>query len=155
MSIIRQWVSSVAQFSSQYDNTGWAATQVIGAPKVYPKYGDIRGAWASGSRSNNEFIEVVYEEKVYPTEINIYETYNAGGTKSISAKADNGEWVTLYQADKIEAIKSSRIFKPRLIDANLSVDTLKIVIDCSVAGTWVEIDAVELVGSKANPGSFL
>ena len=57
----------------------------------------------------------MYEEKVYPTEINIYETYNAGGTKSISAKADNGEWVTLYKADKIEAIKSSRILKPRLI----------------------------------------
>lgn len=153
--IRRQWVSSVSNFSSQYDSTGWSAEQVIGPPKVYPKHGDIRGAWASGTKTNSEFIEVVFLEKVYPTEINIYETYNAGGTRKVEAKTDSGTWVTIYEAPKVEVIKASRIFKPPFIDANISINILKITIDCTSANTWVEIDAVELVGTKPNPGSFL
>lgn len=153
--IRRQWVSSVSNFSSQYDSTGWSAEKVIGPPKVYPKHGDIRGAWASGTKTNNEFIEVVFLEKVYPTEINIYETYNAGGTRKVEAKTDSGTWVTIYEAPKVEVIKASRIFKPPFIDANISINILKITIDCTSANTWVEIDAVELVGTKPNPGSFL
>lgn len=46
------------------------------------------------------------------------------------------------------------IFQIILQDANISIDTLKITIDCSAAGTWVEIDAVELVGTIPNPGTF-
>ncbi|XP_052689658.1 uncharacterized protein LOC128167784 [Crassostrea angulata] len=149
--IRRQWVSSVSNFSSQYDSTGWSAEQVIGPPKVYPKHGDIRGAWASGTKTNNEFIEVVFLQKVYPTEINIYETYNAGGTRKVEAKTDSGTWVTIYEAPKVEVIKASRIFKPPFIDANISINILKITIDCTSANTWVEIDAVELVGTIPNP----
>lgn len=38
-----QWVARVLDFSSQYNDTTWAADQVIGAPKVYPNYGDLHG----------------------------------------------------------------------------------------------------------------
>lgn len=57
----------------------------------------------------------MFAEKVYPTEINIYETYNAGGTKKVEAKTDSGTWVTLYEAQRVEVIKASRIFKPAFI----------------------------------------
>lgn len=97
----------------------------------------------------------MFLEKVYPTEINIYETYNAGGTRKVEAKTDSGTWVTIYEAPKVEVIKASRIFKPPFIDANISINILKITIDCTSANTWVEIDAVELVGTIPNPGSFL
>ena len=37
----------------------WSANCVIGTPKVYPKYGDINGAWAHrDSNTRQEFIEV-------------------------------------------------------------------------------------------------
>ena len=55
---MEQWVHRVRTYSSQYNDTNWAANQVIGAPKVYPKYGDHHGAWAQGRRDANEFIEV-------------------------------------------------------------------------------------------------
>lgn len=155
MTVIRQWVQRVVNYSSQYDSAGWSAEQVIGAPKVYPRHGDIRGAWASQTKTNKEFIEVAYGRKVFPQEINIYETLNSGGTKKVQAKTDSGTWVTMYEAKKIECIKESRIFKPELIETNIPTDTLRIEIDCTVAGTWVEIDAVELVGTEANPGSYL
>lgn len=57
----------------------------------------------------------MFLEKVYPTEINIYETYNAGGTRKVEAKTDSGTWVTIYEAPKVEVIKASRIFKPPFI----------------------------------------
>lgn len=41
-----------------------------------------------------------------------------------------------------------------LQDANISINILKITIDCTAAKTWVEIDAVELVGTIPNPGTF-
>lgn len=48
---------------------------------------------------------------MYPQEINVYETYHAGGTKKVQGKTDSGTWFTLYETDKIELIKESRIFK--------------------------------------------
>jgi len=36
----------------------WAANNVIGEPLVYPRYGDINGAWAQGTMTANEFIVV-------------------------------------------------------------------------------------------------
>jgi len=36
----------------------WNAAQVVGPPKVYPKYGDIVGTWAPGDKNDSEFIEV-------------------------------------------------------------------------------------------------
>lgn len=37
----------------------WPASCVLGPPRVYPKYGDIPGAWASGTIDANQFLEVV------------------------------------------------------------------------------------------------
>ena len=36
----------------------WSAAKALGSPTVYPNYGDIQGAWASGNITNHEFIEV-------------------------------------------------------------------------------------------------
>ena len=36
----------------------WAANKILGEPRVYPKYGFIRGAWAQKTMTKNEFIEV-------------------------------------------------------------------------------------------------
>ena len=56
--VMEQWVNRVRSFSSQYNTGTWAADQVIGAPKVYPRYGDHHGAWAQSNPDANEFIEV-------------------------------------------------------------------------------------------------
>lgn len=68
----------------------------------------------------------MFLEKVYPTEINIYETYNAGGTRKVEAKTDSGTWVTIYEAPKVEVIKASRIFKPPFI-VSQSADLLFVI----------------------------
>ncbi|CAF1543783.1 unnamed protein product, partial [Rotaria sordida] len=81
-----QWASCVLQFSSQYNDSTWSANQVIGPPKVYPRHGDIVGAWAQGNRAPDEFIIVGFERAVYPEQIDIYETYNPGAVIRVSAR---------------------------------------------------------------------
>ena len=57
----------VVQYTSQWfeayviflNNFSWSAEQILGAPQVYPQYGDIAGAWAQKSLSNAEYIEVI------------------------------------------------------------------------------------------------
>ncbi|XP_061181819.1 uncharacterized protein LOC133190296 [Saccostrea echinata] len=150
---IRQWASVVDAFSSQYNSTGWSANQITGAPKVYPNYGDKQGAWASKS-FGVQFVEIGFQEKVIPSSINIYETYHAGGVKTIKAKNPQNDWVILYQTQRVEKIKSSRIFSPPLKNNSFETNKIRIEMDCSVAQTWVELDAVELVGSKQGTASL-
>lgn len=58
------------------------------------------------------FFQVQFHEKVFLSEVNVYETYHAGGTKSIQAKDPSGKWDTIYENTKLECIKQSRIFSP-------------------------------------------
>ncbi|XP_048763163.1 TD and POZ domain-containing protein 3-like [Ostrea edulis] len=147
---VRQFVAKVTKFSSQYNSSSWSANTVIGPPRVYPQYGDLHGAWASSDINANQFIEVKYNDKVYVNEINIYETYHAGGTRSVKVRDPSGKWETIYQTKKLECIKKSRIFTPSIQKPNYQVNELRIEVDCTKAGTWVEIDAVELVGTRFN-----
>lgn len=41
MLISSSGVTRVVEFSSQYNDSTWAANQVIGPPKVYPRHGKI------------------------------------------------------------------------------------------------------------------
>lgn len=147
---IRQFVSKVTNFSSQYNSTSWSANAVIGPPRVYPQHGDLHGAWASSNIDAKQFIEVLFKERVFLTEVNIYETYHSGGTKRIKAKDPAGKWDTIYEAQQVECHKKSRIFSPSIKKPVYQVNELRIDVDCTKAGTWVEIDAVEMVGTRFN-----
>ncbi|CAC5402422.1 unnamed protein product [Mytilus coruscus] len=125
---VEQWVSKVIHFSSQYDSQSWPASCVEGQPRVYPKYGDIAGAWAQKQKDANQFIEIEYEEKIYIEKIEVYETYHAGMVKCIKAKHPNGKFQRL-------SFKSN---------------VLRIEVDCTVASNWCEIDAVKISGTKFN-----
>lgn len=61
------WVSNNNGCNDAFAVIRWSANQVIGEPKVYPRYGDIQGSWASRSCTANEFLEVRY---MYNTRIN-------------------------------------------------------------------------------------
>ena len=54
-----QWAKEVRGFSSQYNDSTWSAHRVVGSPTVYPRYGDIHGAWAQQwPPKADEYIEV-------------------------------------------------------------------------------------------------
>jgi len=143
----KQWVKKVVKYSSQYNDDGWSANQVIGKPNVYPNHGDLHGAWATRETDQNQFIEVKFAVKVRPTAINIYETYNPGAVVAVRAK-DKGSWEALWSTNKPEHLQESRIFSPTLKDVSMRTRVLRLELDCTAAGTWCEIDAVELLGDR-------
>ncbi|CAM4757469.1 unnamed protein product [Rotaria magnacalcarata] len=91
-----QWLSRVIGCSSQYNNDACSANQITGPPKAYPRYGDITGAWAQGSRAGDEFIVVEFEGVVYSECSDIYETYNSAAVVKVLAQNGkvNSEWKT-------------------------------------------------------------
>ncbi|KAH9499206.1 hypothetical protein Btru_004449 [Bulinus truncatus] len=146
--MMKQWAQKVIRFSSQYNNTGWSAEQILGRPKVYPQYGDMQGAWASESIDSFQFIEIEFEKAVTPEAINIFETYNAGGTVAVKAMNPFNQWEILWNTKAPKNLTYSRVFSPPLKEVKYATNKIRIDIDCTSAGTWCEIDAVELVGHE-------
>ncbi|KAK3772997.1 hypothetical protein RRG08_036330 [Elysia crispata] len=147
-SAFKQWASGVKSFSSQYNSTSWSANQALGPPKVYPQHGDIHGAWAMGTIDQHQYLELEFDVPVCPTAINIYETYNPGAVVTVKVIDSKGKWETLWSISKPTVLAQSRIFSPPLKDTNTVTRQVRIEVNCKAAGTWCEIDAVELVGIR-------
>jgi speckle-type POZ protein len=135
-----------------FNKTSWAANKIIGEPRVYPNYGDRGNTWAQRHFTDNEFITVKFPEKVFINNLNIYETYHGGAITNIQIKdLKTNEWITIWQSESGAYIETqSRIFSPQL-NCNASLfktNQVKLILDCSVASSWCEIDAIEMVGQK-------
>ncbi|CAF1973496.1 unnamed protein product [Rotaria magnacalcarata] len=125
-----QWVSRVIGCSSQYNNDACSANQITGPPKAYPRYGDITGAWAQGSRAGDEFIVVEFEGVVYSECSDIYETYNSAAVVKVLAQNGkvNSEWKT-----KTPQIQGQY---------------------CTAARHWCEIGCIKWIGFTSNVHLF-
>ncbi|XP_061163726.1 uncharacterized protein LOC133172908 [Saccostrea echinata] len=144
--IKREWASEVTAFSSQYSSSSYSAKQILGKPNVYPKYSAGPLTWMQSSYNAKQYIELKFPEKIWLTEVNIYETYNAGAVTGILAKNEENRWVEIFKAPYAHLIKRSRIFSPKIKRLNFPVNELRIEVDCTVSGSYVAIDAVEIVG---------
>ncbi|KNC51338.1 ankyrin [Thecamonas trahens ATCC 50062] len=143
------YISAVNGYSAQYDTSNWAATNVIGAPRVYPQYGDIAGAWAQPYNSQNiEWIDVSIERELWITSIDVYETYNPGAITHIQAWDNSAEaWVDLYVDENPRAAPAvSRIFTPTLTLPQFPCSRLKLVLNCAAVNGYNEIDAIQVHG---------
>merc|ERR1719242_1827921 len=71
-----------------------------------------------------------------------------------------GKWVTLWSTYRPEHLHQSRIFSPTIKDVTTKTNIIRLELDMTKAGTWCEIDAVELVGIRdgavmpADDGAF-
>lgn len=149
-----QWIHAVVNYSSEYFDLNYKSNgheQLIGPPKVYPKYGDHPGAWAPATRMDSfETLEFRFATPVYITGIDIYETQTPGCVTKIYAKASNDDRYTeLYSGrphpDDIHKI--ARIFRPSLIQLTIKCDHVLIEMDRRQTMEWAMIDCVKLRGS--------
>ncbi|XP_062566001.1 uncharacterized protein LOC134228360 [Saccostrea cucullata] len=150
----REWASEVLAFSSEYSSTSYSAKQILGKPNVYPKYSASALAWiqASGHLNANQYIELKFPEKIWLSHVNIYEVYNAGAVTRILAKNGENRWVEIFKAPYAHLIKRARIFSPEIKRLDFPVNELRIEVDCTVSGSHVYIDAVEIVGGGCPRG---
>ena len=148
----KQWVHKVLSYSSEYSSKDGSANQVKGKPDVYPDYGDKEEAWTSKYLDEFQFIEVMFKDALFVRSLNIYETFHAGGVKSIFGRNPTGNWQKLWGINHVQDIKEARIFSPPLKIVEFPIKVIRIEIDCTVADSWVEIDAIQMIGTKHRRG---
>ncbi|MFN8373791.1 MAG: hypothetical protein U0694_13065, partial [Anaerolineae bacterium] len=86
---VRQWALE-AEATSEYGSDSWSAAQATGAPDVSDCV-DSTAAWASATSTEVATLTVTFELAVYPTEVNIYQTYNPGAIVSVTLVDVDGE----------------------------------------------------------------
>eukprot|EP00301_Raphidiophrys_heterophryoidea_P002420 c11126_g1_i2.p1 GENE.c11126_g1_i2~~c11126_g1_i2.p1 ORF type:complete len:440 (-),score=100.89 c11126_g1_i2:398-1717(-) len=142
------WVSKVLRFSSEYDTVHWTAHHTKGPPKVYPRYGDIYGAWAPrASKGAKEFLEVEFDCAIRIKTIHIFETFNPGAIVLISAMPEgSSHWVPIFEDQPRQLLlpAESRIFCPQLTNKNIVSKKLRIDMDTNLSRSWSEIDAIRI-----------
>ncbi len=144
---IRQWAGE-AVASSEYGSTDWSASKAVGVTDTY-ECGDMTTAWAAANSNTVEWINLYYFAPMYPTEINIVETYNPDQVTQVDLIDMQGQYVTIYTAQPRQINEPCPYFlKIPVSQSHVLAQGVRITIDQSVLGLgWNEIDAVELVGT--------
>ncbi|HEX2622217.1 MAG TPA: hypothetical protein VHL11_18795 [Phototrophicaceae bacterium] len=151
---IHQWASD-AEASSEYSDDQWSAAQATGEPDT-DECGDLGTAWASESADDpEEYLTLYYDTPVFPTQVNIYETYNPGAITGISfLLADGGDEITVNTSADTTKTPCPGVFTINITwDNPIPVDGIVIYLNQTKSESWNEIDAVELVGTPADGDS--
>ncbi|XP_066993757.2 F-box/LRR-repeat protein 4 isoform X2 [Anabrus simplex] len=101
-----------------------------------------------GEIDSQDFIDIEFEQPVYPCEINIYETYNPGAVVSIWAADPYGKWSMLWEGEPQEVGHVSRIFSPELKRIDFPTRVLRVEFYHLHLDYYTELDAILLKGSK-------
>ncbi len=142
---ITQW-ATFALASSEYTPSDWSAEQAMGEPDTF-ECGDQVTAWASADSDTEETILLGYDELVYVTQINIYQTYNPDQVTAVDLVDEKGDFVPVYEGTPTAVADTCPYVLSIPLDGDILADGVRITLDQSQLGLgWNEIDAVELVG---------
>jgi hypothetical protein len=142
---VSQWATS-AVASSEYGASDWSAMQATGAPNT-PECGDQTTAWASATAGTEEWIELTYGTLVYPTQVNIYQTYYPNQVVKVELIDSASEYHVIYTGEPESIEQCPYVLSIQVKDADYPVAGVRITIDQMEVQDWNEIDAVELVGA--------
>ncbi len=120
---------------------------MLGAPNVFPQWGDLPGTWAPASASSPEEAVVLQFSSTATRQILVFETYGVGGLHQVY-DVSGGAPVLLWAGTPGPAIAEARVLaitlqQPRQIAA------LRLVTSPAAVAEYTEIDAVALVPSGA------
>lgn len=147
---IRQYASKVIRFSTQYTASSWSASQALGKPNTYPKYGDFTTAWASLTEDEKrEYLELGFDTLQTIKKIEIYETFNPGAIDSIYLRdASSKKWTVVYSKPIKSLPAAARIFTIQIIETPYFVDAIRLALNSKDVKGWNEIDAVAITGQR-------
>ncbi|KAK7473474.1 hypothetical protein BaRGS_00035303 [Batillaria attramentaria] len=186
-SVIKICGQEVTDFSSQYGGEtrlSYSAANLAGKTNIYPSYGDYTqacvfrtyGPWwkiapsapkpyikTPSSFCSEDYIELTFEEKLYPVAVKIYETYNPGAIVKILAtdyhsgsSVDTGKtrWVTLWSSPPAETPQRSRIFSPPIKKIDFPINMVRLELCHALCDYYTELDCVLLCGTRMGPESL-
>lgn len=140
------WATDVIDYSTQYSDDAWSANQVLGAPNVYPGYGDNNKAWAShGADDREEWIEVGFGTDERISGVEIYETFNPGAIDQIeliTAKNRRID-VTVGVDPPTPGTSAKRLFGVRCTQE--PIRSVRVHLDSQRVSGWNELDAIGVV----------
>jgi len=125
---------------------GWGPEQATGEPDT-PRAGDIRTAWASLRPDGGpEWLRVGYRRAARIAQVRIRETFNPGAVVKVSALADGGREVLLWEGRDPTAEAPGDLVVEVPEAKRVEAKSVKIYLDTRLVPGWNEIDAVELIG---------
>ena len=134
-----------ASASSTYGGA-WSPDALLGAPTVFPSYGDRRGAWAPrDSRSHVEWIEVEFDAPVLASMVRVFETNVSG---SVYAVVDRTEGDSILWAAPPESHGGARALD---VEVSPPKRITRVRVYLTNPGGWSEIDSVALVTNEPHP----
>uniref|UniRef100_H2ZMF1 F-box domain-containing protein n=1 Tax=Ciona savignyi TaxID=51511 RepID=H2ZMF1_CIOSA len=180
---IKQYAVGIIDYSSQYGGENrrsfsYSVSNIMGEPQIFPKYGDFTqaavmrtyGPWWEKCESpkykkdnrprlfpfaSQDYIDVVFDQAVYPWSIAIYETYNPGSlvrilALSIPLPLIDGftHWEVLWDNPHPQhnLPTAARMFAPILREIKHRSRIIRLEFCHSHLEYYAELDAVELTG---------
>lgn len=141
--LCQQWATS-ATASSEYTSNEWSAAQATGAANVYGCNDDPH-AWASLGSDTKEWLEVNFALAVFPTKVEVFETYANSSIVKVELRDETGVYRTVFSAEpKVEACP--RVLTIPATNVEVKIKGVRIHFDQSVIAYWNEVDAVRLTG---------
>ncbi|XP_054898342.1 F-box/LRR-repeat protein 4 isoform X1 [Poeciliopsis prolifica] len=182
---VEQYAKEVLDFSSHYgseNSMSYTMWNLAGIPNVYPSSGDFTqtavfrayGKWWEQCASapltfrrtpdgfhSQDYIELGFEEPVYPTAVEVFETYYPGAIVQILACSHNPfsqnpptdvRWEVLWSGEPTKALTpQARQFSPKIKHINFPTNLLRLEVNSSLLDYYTELDAVILRGVKERP----
>ncbi|XP_022376014.1 F-box/LRR-repeat protein 4 isoform X2 [Enhydra lutris kenyoni] len=180
-----QYAKEVVDFSSHYgseNSMSYTMWNLAGEPNVFPSSGDFTqtavfrtyGTWWDQCPSaslpfkrtppnfqSQDYVELAFEQQVYPTAVHVLETYHPGAVIRILACSANPyspippaevRWEILWseKPTKVNA-SQARQFKPCIKQINFPTNLIRLEVNSSLLDYYTELDAVVLHGTKDKP----
>ncbi|XP_032647658.1 F-box/LRR-repeat protein 4 [Chelonoidis abingdonii] len=180
-----QYAKEVLDFSSHYgseNSMSYTMWNLAGIPNVYPSSGDFTqtavfrtyGTWWDQCPSaqlpfkrtppnfySQDYVELAFEEPVYPTAVHVLETYHPGAVIRILACSANPysqntpaevRWEILWsEAPSKGNSPQARQFTPCIKQIDFPTNLIRLEINSSLQDYYTELDAVVLHGVKERP----
>ncbi|EPY74757.1 F-box and leucine-rich repeat protein 4 isoform 2-like protein, partial [Camelus ferus] len=184
-----QYANEVVDFSSHYgseNSMSYTMWNLAGVPNVFPSSGDFTqtavfrtyGTWWDQCPSasvpfkrtppnfqSQDYVELAFEQQVYPTAVHVLETYHPGAVIRILACSANPyspsppaevRWETLWSERPMKVNGSqARQFKPCIKQIHFPTNLIRLEVNSSLLDYYTELDAVVLHGMKDKPGLSL
>lgn len=151
----RQWWSdaslvwaAAASASSSY-GSGWSPSVAVGPPTVFPRHGDIQGAWAPRERAGGvQWLELTFpDDAPSAVGLRVFETHQPGAVFAITDAESEGDAAKLWQAEPVTGAHEARVLDVTL-DAPRALRRVRLWLDTNVSDGWNEIDTVALVAER-------
>ncbi|KAM7171670.1 F-box/LRR-repeat protein 4 isoform 2-T2 [Macrochelys suwanniensis] len=180
-----QYAKEVLDFSSHYgseNSMSYTMWNLAGIPNVYPSSGDFTqtavfrtyGTWWDQCPSaqlpfkrtppnfcSHDYVELAFEEPVYPTAVHVLETYHPGAVIRILACSANPysqntpaevRWEILWsEAPTKVNSPQARQFTPCIKQIDFPTNLIRLEVNSSLQDYYAELDAVVLHGVKERP----